>query len=124
MFLECRIFFSKKVTLIIGVFPSVNFPQEKYFSPRNQISLLSYKVMLRDLVNRPTPSSRDWLQSWLRCMLLMFSLFNTSHPSSKFGARIRIFSFSQNVFCPFRNKFQFLSHIYFVVCKSFQFGPV
>ena len=26
-------FFTKKVTPIIGVFPSANFPQEKYFSP-------------------------------------------------------------------------------------------
>ena len=30
----------------------------------------------------------------------------------------------KNVFCPFRNKFQFLSYIYFVVCKSFQFELV
>ena len=35
-----------------------------------------------------------------------------------------IFSFSQNVFCPFRHKFQFLSHIYLVVCKSFEVGLV
>ena len=27
-------FFTKKVMPIIGVFPSANFPQEKYFSPR------------------------------------------------------------------------------------------
>ena len=35
-----------------------------------------------------------------------------------------IFSFSHNVFYPTQNKFQFFSHIYFVVCKCFQFGPV
>ena len=29
-------FFTKKVTPIIGVFPSANFPQEKLFSPSNQ----------------------------------------------------------------------------------------
>ena len=29
-------FFTKKVTPIIGVFPSPNFPQGKYFSPSNQ----------------------------------------------------------------------------------------
>ena len=27
-------------------------------------------------------------------------------------------------FLPFKNKFQLFSHIYFVVCKCFQFGPV
>ena len=32
-----------------------------------------------------------------------------------------IFSFSQNVFYPSQNKFQFFNHIYFVVCKCFQF---
>ena len=31
-------FLTKKVTPIIGVFPSANFPQEKYFSPSNQFS--------------------------------------------------------------------------------------
>ena len=35
-----------------------------------------------------------------------------------------IFSLSHNVFYPFRNKFQFLSPIHFVVCKCFQFAPV
>ena len=30
------VFFTKKVTPIIGVFPSANFPQGKYFSPSNQ----------------------------------------------------------------------------------------
>ena len=29
-----------------------------------------------------------------------------------------IFSFSQNVFCPFRHKFQFLSHIFFLSCAK------
>ena len=33
------LFFTKKVTLIIGVFPSANFAQEKYFSPSNQFFL-------------------------------------------------------------------------------------
>ena len=33
-----------------------------------------------------------------------------------------IFSFSQNVFYPFKLKFQFLSHIYCVICNCFQFG--
>ena len=33
-----------------------------------------------------------------------------------------IFSFSHNVFYPSQNKFQFFSHIEFVVCKSFRFG--
>ena len=32
-----------------------------------------------------------------------------------------IFSISQNVFYPFKNKCQFLSQIYFVVCMCFQF---
>ena len=35
-----------------------------------------------------------------------------------------IFSHSHNVFYHSQSKFQFLSHIYFVVCKSFQFGMV
>ena len=30
-----------------------------------------------------------------------------------------IFSFSHNVFYPFQNEFHFFSHIFFVVCKSF-----
>ena len=68
------------------IFPKKSiFPQAINFSPRNQFSLCSYKVTLRDLVNRPTPSPKDQLQSWLRWMLLTFSLFDTSHPSSKFG---------------------------------------
>ena len=29
-----------------------------------------------------------------------------------------IFSFFQNVYCPSKYKFQFLRHIYFVVCKG------
>ena len=33
-----------------------------------------------------------------------------------------IFSFSHNIFYPSQDKFPFLSHIYFVICKSFQFG--
>ena len=61
------------------------FPQAINFSQRNQLSLHWYKVLLRDLVNRPTPSLKDRLQSWLRCMYQTFSLFNTGHPSSKFG---------------------------------------
>ena len=35
-----------------------------------------------------------------------------------------IFSFSHNVFYPCKDKFQFLSHIYFVICKCFQFEQV
>ena len=35
-----------------------------------------------------------------------------------------IFSFSPNVFYLSQNRFQILSHIYFVVCKCFEFGPV
>ena len=35
-----------------------------------------------------------------------------------------IFSFSHDVFYPSKNNFQFWSHIYFVTCKSFQFGLV
>ena len=31
-------------------------------------------------------------------------------------------SFSHNVFLSSDNKFHFLSHIYFVVCKCFEFG--
>ena len=33
-----------------------------------------------------------------------------------------IFSFSQNVFCPFRNKFQFVSHIYFIIADASNLG--
>ena len=33
-----------------------------------------------------------------------------------------IFSFSHNVFYSFKKDFLFLSYIYFVVCKCFQFG--
>ena len=40
------------------------------------------------------------------------------------NALTSIFSFSHNVFYHFQNKFQFLGHIYFVVCKCFEFGPV
>ena len=29
-----------------------------------------------------------------------------------------------SIFFPFLNKFEFFSHVYFVVCKCFQFGPV
>ena len=35
-----------------------------------------------------------------------------------------IFSFSFNVFYSFKNKVQFLSHNYFVICKVFHFGMV
>ena len=35
-----------------------------------------------------------------------------------------IFSFAHNVFYLSQDKFKFLSHIYFVVCICFQFGPV
>ena len=34
-----------------------------------------------------------------------------------------IFSFSHNVFYLSQSNFQWLIHIYFVVCKCFQFGP-
>ena len=34
-----------------------------------------------------------------------------------------IFSFSQNIY-PSKGKFPFLSHIHFVVCKYFEFGPI
>ena len=81
-----EVFFTKKVTPIIGVFPSVNFPQAKYFSPSNHFfpkkpifPTLIQKVLLRDLVNRPTPSPKDQLQYRPRCMYLTFSLFNRSH---------------------------------------------
>ena len=43
---------------------------------------------------------------------------------------ISIFSFFHNVFYPStlfypsQNKFLFFSHIYFVICKCFQFGPM
>ena len=33
-------------------------------------------------------------------------------------------SFSHNDFYPFQEKFLFLSYVYFVVWKCFQFGPV
>ena len=35
-----------------------------------------------------------------------------------------IFSFSHNVFYPFQTNFIFFIHIYFVVCKCFQFRPL
>ena len=35
-----------------------------------------------------------------------------------------IFSFSHNVFYPSQKEFLYLSYIYCVVCKCFQFGPV
>ena len=35
-----------------------------------------------------------------------------------------ILSFSNNVFYPSQNNFEISRHIYFVVCKCFQFGPV
>ena len=35
-----------------------------------------------------------------------------------------IFSSSHNVFYPFQTKFQFFIHIYFVICKCFEFGSV
>ena len=35
-----------------------------------------------------------------------------------------IFSFSNNGFYPSQNKYQFFSHLYFVVCKCSQFGPI
>ena len=35
-----------------------------------------------------------------------------------------IFTFSHNVFYPYGHKFQFLSHICFVVCKCIQFRQV
>ena len=35
-----------------------------------------------------------------------------------------IFSFAHSVFFPSLNKFQFFSHIYFVVCQYFQFEPI
>ena len=66
-------FFTKKVTRIFGVFPSANFSQQKYFPrainffPRNQFSILCYKVLLRNLVNKPTARPKDQLQNHLRC---------------------------------------------------------
>ena len=57
-------FFTKKVTRNISIFPSANFPQEKfffmqaiYFSSRNQFFLLWYKVLLHDLVNQTERST-------------------------------------------------------------------
>ena len=35
-----------------------------------------------------------------------------------------IFCFSHNVFYPSQKEFQFFRHIYFAICKCFQFGPV
>jgi hypothetical protein len=35
-----------------------------------------------------------------------------------------IFSFSKNVFYPSPVKFQFFSHVYFVLCKFFQFEQI
>ena len=35
-----------------------------------------------------------------------------------------IFSLSHNVFYQAKNKFQTFSHIFFVICRCFQFGPV
>ena len=67
------------------IFPKKRiFPQKTNFSPRNQFSLLWYKVLLRDFVNRPTSRPKDRLQSQPRCMSLIFSLFNMSHLSSRF----------------------------------------
>ena len=36
--------------------------------------------------------------------------------------KISSFLKTKNVFYPFRDKFQLLSHSYFAICKSFQFG--
>ena len=35
-----------------------------------------------------------------------------------------IFSYSHNVFYPSKNIFQLSNHIYFIICKCFQLGPV
>ena len=35
-----------------------------------------------------------------------------------------IFSFSHNIYYPSQNKLPYLSYIYLVVCKCFQFGQV
>ena len=35
-----------------------------------------------------------------------------------------IFSFSHNVFYSSETKFEIFIHIYFVVCKCLQFGPI
>ena len=40
------------------------------------------------------------------------------------GALENILWNGENVGNLFQNKFQILSHIYFVVCKGFEFGPV
>ena len=63
---------------------------------------------------QPFPMLFSVFESKFFCRLQMLSIWT----SRKF------FSFSHNVFNPSRCCFQFLSHIYFVVCKCFQFGPV
>ena len=47
-------FFTKKVMPIISVFPSANFPQEKYFSPSNQFfpKKSIFPTLLQSIVTR------------------------------------------------------------------------
>ena len=47
-------FFTKKVTPIIDVFPSANFPKEKYFSPSNKFfpKISIFPTLIQSIVMR------------------------------------------------------------------------
>ena len=84
-------FFTKKVTPRIGVFPSANFPQEKYFSPSNH--LFPKKPILPTLIQSIVMRFSEWTLSQPERsaaklakmhVSLTFSVFNTSHQSSRF----------------------------------------
>ena len=76
------------------------------------------KVRSRPIsLNNPLPQNPDFQRPLKR------SLLKTIWEKEKMLVT-SIFSFSHNVFFQFQKEFLFLSHIYFVVCKCFQFGPV
>ena len=70
-----------------------------------------------------------WVDTFWRCIKYPF------HTTSSIWYKVTlhnitpqlvtsIFSFSNNVFSPFQNNFQIFTHIYFVICKCFQFSHV
>ena len=86
-------FFTKKVTPIIGVFPSANFPQEKYFSPRKvffpkQSIFPTFMQSNVTLFSEQTHSQPERSAAKLAKMNVINVLVLSSHQSSKFGKNL------------------------------------
>ena len=116
---------------------------EALFCNSNSSRILSFSVFAawictERLTKRNTLKLSFW--EWYIFKSKIIHLKSLPHNLDFWGARIKsllktlwekekmlvtsIFSFSHNVFYPFQNKFQFFSHVYFVVFQCFHFGPV